>query len=76
MATPAEQHLAEAEQHLAEAEARIVRQRMRISELVADGHDTGAAEAVLATLLVNLDALHKHRANLLKEVAAERAARP
>jgi hypothetical protein len=66
----AEQQLAEADRHIAEAEVHILRQRTLIEQLVADGHDTAEAEAVLATLLASLEALRAHRATILAEVPA------
>ena len=43
-----QQNLALAERHIAEGEIRITRQREMIAELERDGHDTTAAQGLLA----------------------------
>jgi hypothetical protein len=43
-----EQHLAEAERHVAQGQRLVARQRELIAELEHDGHDTEAAQVLLA----------------------------
>ena len=54
-------HLRQAEQHVAEGEAHIAKQERIIAQLEQDGHDTTAAEELLATLLES-QALHEQGA--------------
>jgi Fe2+ or Zn2+ uptake regulation protein len=67
-----EQHLLLADQHIVEAEMRVTRQRVLIDEMVAAGHDTALAEALLTTLLQALNGMRAHRATILAEAVAER----
>jgi hypothetical protein len=71
-ATAAERHLDQIERYIIEAEERVTRQRLLHDRLAAGGHDTAAAEKLLALLLARLGDLWARHTVILAEIAAER----
>jgi hypothetical protein len=74
MSSLAEQ-LAQARQHVEQARQRIEDQTALISRLQSDGHDTKAAERLLATFIDLTTKLTLHR-DLLEREAEYRARHP
>jgi hypothetical protein len=64
-------HLEEAERHVAEGERLLAQQEKVLAKLERDGHPTGDARALLATMR-DTQALHvSDRARILKELHQE-----
>jgi hypothetical protein len=59
--------LAEAREHVVQAQKRIEQQVILIDRLRSDGHDTAAAERLLATLIDLMTQLTLHRDKLERE---------
>ncbi|UFW45380.1 MULTISPECIES: hypothetical protein [Bradyrhizobium] len=65
-------HLYEAERHVAEGERHLARQEELVAELHRDGHDTQAANDILATMQQS-QALHvQHRDHIIRELNESR----
>jgi hypothetical protein len=55
-------HLEQARDHVARSETLVQEQRDRVAELERDGHGTGAARRLLATLEQSLSVMRAHLA--------------
>jgi len=65
-----QEHLAQSIRHIARAEEMVCKQRDLIARLAGDGHDTGMAENLLATMLTTLDRMRDHRRLIEAAIAA------
>jgi hypothetical protein len=64
-----QQELADSNRHIVEGHARIDRQRERMRQLQADGHDVTNAETLLRTMEEGLEAIQARRQHILRELA-------
>src|SRR5262245_4747634 len=64
-------HLEQANRHIERAEERVERQRRLVAKLAADGHDSSAAAALLATMTQSLTHMYEHRRTIEAEIAVE-----
>lgn len=70
------EQLAQARDHVAEVQQRIEDQAILIDRLRSDGHDTQAAERLLATFLDLMSKLSLHREELEREAEERDRASP
>jgi hypothetical protein len=61
--------LAQADQDIAKGERRVAAQMLLIEQLREDGHDTGLAEKLLASLQASLSEWRTHRELIMQRIA-------